>query len=203
MIRQALGMLKGTLCGVVLAAVTILASAPAGAVALGVGAPLGSVPTSLSDPLGSLGAGLQPDQFLLPIQVAGAADLQDWTFDLGFDATVVTLLDIGGLTQWVYAAAFDVADPTVSDITSGGLALAGAVQGVAGFSHGVSGNGLLAFILFQYLPGQQGLDPRFELGGPTGVPLPEPAAWQLVVMAGLLGAFLRNTRWRARPGRRI
>lgn len=149
------------------------------------------VPAGLDDPLMTLSDPLPAGQFLLPIEVTGASDLQDWSFDLTFDATVVAPLDVGGFYQWVYQAEFGVADLTLSGITSSGLLLPGVLQGVAGFSSGVSGNGVLAFVLFEYLTDEGG-DPNFGIGGPTVQPVPEPGTTVLLTAALLPLAWQRR-----------
>ncbi len=154
---------------------------PVQAAVITAGAPTTAVPAALSDPLTTLADPLPASQFLLPIEIAGANSLQDWSFDLGFDETVATPLDVGGLYQSVYQAAFSAADPTLSGITSSGLALPGLLEGIAGFSWGASGDGTLTYVLFQYQPGQEGQDP-----GAVVDPPPEPLPGSM----GLLGAAL-------------
>ena len=60
------------------------------------GAPTTSVPTYLTD--GSYLFGitvppLSPDEFLLPVNIKGASNLQNWVFDLSFNNTVVQEVD--------------------------------------------------------------------------------------------------------------
>ena len=66
------------------------------------GTPTTNVPSSLSDPLSTLSSPLSTGQFLLPVDITGANGLQDWSFDLHFDASRVAPLDLGGLFNWVY-----------------------------------------------------------------------------------------------------
>ena len=163
-------------------------SLPTEGAVISAGTPTTSVPTSLFDPLVSLTAPLAANQFLLPIQIAGANGLQDWTFDLTFNDDVVTPLDVGGLFQSVYQAEFNVTDTTLSNITSSGFLLPDVLQGIAGFSSGVSGDGLLAFVLFQFQPGQEANDPNFGIDNPIvtqQVPEPRTLALLTVALAGL------------------
>ncbi len=171
----------------------LVASPWAGAGIL-VGTPTTSVPSSLFDPLASLSNPLPDPQFLLPIEITGAIGLQDWSFDLNFTDGVVSPVN-AGLFQGVYQAAFNVSDPTLSDITSSGLLLPGSLQGIAGFSSGVSGDGLLAFVLFQQL--MPGVDPGFSISNAvTTQAAPEPGT--LALLAGVL-AVLGGRRILRRP----
>lgn len=148
------------------------------------GSPTTGVPATLHDPLATLTDPLPAGRFLLPIEVSGASGLQDWAFDLGFDDAVVAPLDLGGLFQHAYQAEFSVTDPTLSDLTSSGLVLPGALLGVAGFSWGASGDGTLAYLLFEYRAGREGDDPGFVIDPPAPQPVPEPP------LPWLLGAAL-------------
>jgi hypothetical protein len=139
------------------------------------------VPAALYDPFSTLTEPFPAGQVLLPIQISGASGLQSWNFDLTFDETVVAPLDIGGLYQSVYQAEFNAGDLTLSDITSSGLAGTGVLAGIAGFSSGVSGDGLLAFVLF-------GID------NPTVQQAPEPGTMLL------LAAALLTLGWMQRAG---
>ena len=175
---------------VVAAAVWVACIAgPSGAAIISVGSPTTSVPSALSDPLSSFSLfPLQPNQFLLPIQIAGATGLQDWSFDLTFNDDVVTPLDIGGLFQSV-SGRFNATDTTLSNITSSGFFLPDVLQGIAGFSSAVSGDGLLAFVLFQFQTGQETNDPNFGIDNPTVTQqVPEPGTLALLVaVAGGMG----------------
>ncbi|WP_326543153.1 PEP-CTERM sorting domain-containing protein [Pseudorhodoferax sp.] len=153
------------------------------------GSPTTVVPAEVADVGVVLGAG----QFLLPILASDAARLQDWRFDLFFDPAVVQPVDLGGFYQGAYAALFSAAQPVLSSIVSGGLLLDGVLLGIAGASDGVSGDGLLAFIGFEYLA--TGVDPGFEVGvEPPPMPIPEPGTVALMVaaMAALAG---RRRAW--------
>lgn len=175
---------------------TLLLAGAAQAALITPGTPTTGVPAALHDPLATLADPLPAGRFLLPIEVSGASGLQDWTFDLGFDDAVVAPLDVGGLFQHMYQAEFSVADPTLSDITSSGLVLPGALLGVAGFSWGVGGDGTLAYLLFEYRAGREGDDPGFVIDPPTPQPVPEPAVPWLLGSALLALAATR----RGRPG---
>jgi hypothetical protein len=159
------------------------------------GTPTTTVPSALFDPLCplscTLSSPLPGTQFLLPIEITGAIGLQSWSFDLLFDNTVVNPADDFGLYQSVYQAEFSVADPTLSNITSSGLPLAGDLLGIAGFSSGVSGNGLLAFVLFDFVPGQEARDPGFHIDNPTVQQVPEPTALALLAPCLMLLALRR------------
>lgn len=175
-----------------LAAVLLAGAAQAALVTPGT--PTTGVPAALSDPLATLTDPLPAGRFLLPIEVSGASGLQDWSFDLAFDDAVVVALDLGGLFQHVYQAEFSVADPTLSDITSSGLVLPGALLGVAGFSWGGGGDGTLAYLLFAYRPGREGDDPGFVIDPPAPQPVPEPALPWLLGSALLALATTRRGR---------
>src|SRR4029077_795351 len=71
------------------------------------GTPTTTVPAALFDPLATLTSPLPANEFLLPIKIAGANGLQDWSFDLTFDGSVVAPLDLFGLYQSVYQAEFN------------------------------------------------------------------------------------------------
>ena len=170
------------------ASLLFLACGLVGAAVISPGTPTNTVPSSLFDPLATLSSPLPADEFLLPIEITGANGLQDWSYDLLFDASVVGPLDVGGLYQSIYQAEFSAADPTVSNITSSGFP--GSLDGIAGFSSGVSGNGLLNFVLFQYLPGQATNDPDFSVDNVRLVQqAPEPGTIFLLPIA-LLAIFL-------------
>lgn len=168
-----------------------LASASRAAV-ISASTPTISVPAALYDPFTTLTSPLPTGQILLPIKITGANGLQDWSFDLAFDDTVVTPLDTGGLYQSVYQAEFNAADTTLSNITSSGFLGTGVLEGIAGFSSGVSGDGLLAFVLFEYLPGQNTNDPSFGIEHPAiAQSAPEPGTLVLLV-AALAAAGVRR-----------
>jgi len=161
-----------------------LAFSPMTGAAILAGTPTTSVPSSLFDPLGTLSSPLPANEFLLPIEITGAGGLQDWSFDLNFAAGIVAPLDVGGLFQSVYQARFSVSDPSLSNITSSGFPLGDSLLGIAGFSSGVSGSGLLAYVLFERLVA--GVDPGFSVSNAVVNQAPEPGTFALlatVVMA--------------------
>lgn len=163
------------------------------------GSPTTTVPTDLDDPLGSLTSPLPADQFLLPIVITGTNGLQDWIFDLTFDGSVVTLLDVGGLFQSVYAAHFNAIDNTLSGITTSGFPGPDVLAGISGFSSGVSGDGLLAFVLFEFQPGQSGNEPNFGIANAI-ITQQAPAPGTLLLLIPALAALrLRRTIARKIP----
>ncbi len=179
-------MSRKTVWAALLFAVTLmLASSGGRAASISSGTQTNSIPGALVDPLSSLPPSpLSADDFLLPIEITGARGLQDWSFDLGFNASTVAPLDLGGLYQSVYQSQFNLVDPTVSNITSSGFPGPGVLQGIAGFSSGASGDGTLAYILFQWNSPTHG-DPGFSISNVTTqeqVPEPDTLA--------LLGALL-------------
>ena len=156
------------------------------------GTPTTNVPSSLFDPLSSLSTPLPVNQFLLPVEITDVNGLQTWSFDLLFDASVVTPADDFGLYQSVYQAEFNAADSTLSDITSSGFPFSGLLEGIAGFSSGVSGDGLLAYVLFEFLQGQEEGKPDFRIENATVQQAPEPATISLLAAALLILAFARR-----------
>jgi hypothetical protein len=154
-----------------------------------------TVPTALFDPLTTLSSTLTAGEFLIAIETTGALNLQDWSLDLLYNASIARPVDGGGFYQSVYQAYFDgTAD--LSEITSSGFDLPDLLQGIAGFSQGVSGNGTLAYVLFGYVSGQEGRDPGISVaGGPTfGVPEPSSLALAATSLAALLMARARRRR---------
>lgn len=178
----------------VLAVLSLFFAGLVSAAVMSTGTPSTTVPTSLSDPFGTLSSPLPAGQFLLPIEITGANGLQSWSFDLTFDGTVVTPLDVGGVYQSVYQAEFNAVDTTLSDITSSGFSLPGLLEGIAGFSSGASGDGLLAHVLFEYLPDQETNDPDFGIENATIQQAPEPGTAVLLAAALVMLTWLQRAR---------
>jgi hypothetical protein len=194
MIKHLRDVLRRLLWSGVLSVAAVVPAGAAHAALIAPGTLTTTVPAALYDPFSTLTEPFPAGQVLLPIQISGASGLQSWNFDLTFDETVVAPLDIGGLYQSVYQAEFNAGDLTLSDITSSGLAGTGVLAGIAGFSSGVSGDGLLAFVLFAYLPDQQTRDPDFGIDNPTVQQAPEPGTMLL------LAAALLTLGWMQRAG---
>ena len=158
------------------------------------GTPTTTVPAYLTD--GSYLFGiiipkpLSPGEFLLPINITGASNLQNWGFDLSFNTSVVQEVDPGDGTVGIYGAEFRPGELTTLSFILGGSPLnpVGQVQGVAGsypsLIVGPSGGGPLAYILFQFQQGQEGNNPGFSVGNTTVIQgAPEPATLFLVASA--------------------
>jgi hypothetical protein len=103
-----------------------------------VGAPTTSVPTYLSDgtylfPPGVTVA-LTGSQFLLPIQITGAIELQSWVFDLLFESTVVQEVDPLDGSAGIYGAEFISGDSASLSFILGGFPfnVFGSVSGIGG-----------------------------------------------------------------------
>jgi hypothetical protein len=148
-------------------------------------------------------------QFLLPVEATGASDLQSWSLDLSFDNSVVSEVDPGDGSAGIYGAIFDSANTdSLAFITSGfPFNALGQVQAVAGeypnLLSGVTGDGPLAFILFEYLPDQQNRDPGFRIGGAPPPSIPEPGTFGLAGAGLTLLALTCLRRDRCREGRSI
>jgi hypothetical protein len=168
------------------------------------GAPTTSVPTYLSD--GSYLFGIQvtlgPGQFLLPVEITGASNLQSWQFDLLFDNTVVQEVDPLDGTSGIFGARFMPGDPNSLSFILGGFPFnsLGLVDDVAGsypsLLSGPSGDGTLAFIEFEFLPDQETNDPGFGIENPTTQQVPEPETLALFAggLVALFGARRRHLR---------
>jgi hypothetical protein len=201
-IRKALGLITLAVLAV---------AAPLGAKAdavISVGTPItnqADVPMYLTDEsypfvpfvMVSLGA----DEFLLPVDITGATNLQSWQFTLLFNNTVVNEVDPGDGSVGIYGGEFTPSDlNTVSFILSGFPnnfpvpplptgPTTGTVDTVAGFypslllSNGPSGDGVLAYILFEVLPNQDISGAGFSLqnAGITELQVPEPGTLALLV----------------------
>jgi hypothetical protein len=141
---------------------------------------------------------LGTNEFLLPVEISGATNLQSWQFTLAFDNTVVQEVDPLDTTAGIYGAQFTSGDPNSLSFILFGLPLNvfGVVDTVAGeypsLLTGPSGDGALAFILFEFLPGQESSNPDFSIQGVTVVRgAPEPATFVLVAIALLLLGYRR------------
>ena len=181
-----------------LAIASVAAFIPYGAAAdpiISVGTPItndADVPSYLTD--GSYLFGITvpplvpPDDFLLPVDISGASNLQFWQFTLLFDNAVVQEVDPGDGSAAIYGAEFTPRDAnSLSFILSGfPFNFLGEVDTVAGeypsLQTGPSGDGALAFILFQVVPGQEENNPNFSITGTTVVQgAPEPATLALIL----------------------
>jgi hypothetical protein len=139
---------------------------------------------------------LAPGTFYVPVEIQGADNLTLWQFDLLFDNTVVQEVDPGDGSSGIYGAEFTPGDPnSLSFILSGfPFNFLGQVQTVAGeypsLLTGPSGDGVLAFIVFEFVSGQAGKDPGFSIANAT-VQQQVPERATLVLLASglaLLGA---------------
>ena len=196
-------MSPGRIILVALALVAGLFPSASQAGVISAGTPTTSVPTHLSDGsyLFGITVSLAPDQFLLPVEITGAAGLQSWQFDLVFDNTVVQEVDPLDGTSGIYGAEFAPGDASSLSFILGGFPLngLGLVDDVAGsypsLLTGPSGDGVLAYILFQYQFGQQAQDPGFGVENPSIVQVPAPGSLALLAAALLIGgAFVHRHR---------
>ena len=119
--------------------------------------------------------------FLVPVQIAGASNLQSWQFDLLFDNAVVEEVDPLDGSAGIYGAEFTPGDSTTQAFILGGFPFngLGLVDDVAGsypfLLVGPAGDGILAYILFRFLDGQELNDPGFSIENavlPAAVPAP-------------------------------
>jgi hypothetical protein len=171
-----------------------LAMAPVGAQAdaiISVGSfPLNPVPSYLPPP--------PPSAFYVPVEISGAANLQNWQFSLLFNNTVVEVVDPFDGSSGIYGAQFTPGDANSQSFILSGFPLngLGLVDTVAGsypsLLNGPSGDGVLADILFDFLPGQEGNNPNFTITNTVVVgDVPLPGALPLFATGlgalGLLG----------------
>jgi hypothetical protein len=151
---------------------------------------------------------LAPDELLLPVEISGAIKLQSWQFDLLFDNTVVQEVDsLPDGFSGIYGAEFSSGDlGSLSFIDSGfPFNFLGQVAAAAGhyplLLSGPSGNGLLAFILFECVDVENCSNPNFSIP-PESVTIvqgaPEPATLLLLasglVLVGGRRLFQREQR---------
>jgi hypothetical protein len=162
------------------------------------GTPTTTVPGALDDPLipPTLTSPLPAGQILVPIEITGALGLQNWSFDLTYDGNVVQPLNVGGLFQSVYAAHFNTVDTTLSGITSGGFPNLNlppdALENIAGFSSGVTGDGLLAFVLFEFQTGHETENPGFGIDNVTLTQQAPAPGTLLLLIPALIALHLRR-----------
>ena len=161
------------------------------------GAALTSAPGYLSGPFGTP-ITISSDQFLVPVIASGAVDLQYWQFDASFDPSVVNVVFPADGSSGIYGARFDAGmENTLSFILAGmpdnGSGTISAVSGMYPLltTAGVSGNGTLAYLLFEFLPGAQGFDPHILVNGngqlnDGGNQVAEPSTLILIFTAALL-----------------
>jgi hypothetical protein len=179
-----------------------LAIAPVGAHAdtISVGSfPLNPVPSYLPTPT--------PPAFYVPVEISGAVSLQNWQFSLLFDHTVVQEVDPGDGSSGIYGAEFTPGDMNsqafiLSGFPFNGMGLVDTVAGSYPFLlNGPSGDGVLADILFEFLPGQEGNNPNFSITNAVvlaPVPAPEAGSLGLLAASALLAAFFAVHRVKGR-----
>ena len=182
---------------------------------ISVGTPITSnadLPSYLTDgsyPFG-ITVSLSPGEFLVPIDISGAVNLQTWQFDLLYSDAVVQQVDPGDGSFGVYGAEFTPPDlSSLAFILSSGFpidqdsnGLPDDLQGVAGsypsLLTGPSGDSPLAFVLFQCNPDPATCNGNFSIANTTVVQgVPEPATLALV-LGGLAVLGGRRLAKRAR-----
>ena len=190
-------------------------SGATGAAVISVGTPTTTVPPYLSDGtyLGFITVTLAPNQFLLPVEITGALNLPNWQFDLIFNNTVVREADPLDGTSGIYGARFSPPDPNSLSFILGGfpfnqdplnpLSPQGRVDDVAGeypfLLDGVTGDGVLAFILFEFVPGQETANPGFGIENAISqIAVPEPNTLALFAGALLILTFTQRRFGRVR-----
>jgi hypothetical protein len=143
---------------------------------------------------------LPPGTFLVPVEISDAANLQLWQFDLLFDNTVVQEVDPFDGSAGIYGAEFTPGDANTLSFILGGFPfnIFGLVDDVAGsypaLLNGPSGDGVLAFVLFEFLPGQENNAPNFRIENATVQQIPEPATVALLAVALLIFGFAHRRR---------
>ena len=179
----------------VFSALLLLGSPKSEAAVISVGSPTVTSLPPIAIPL---------DTFLLPVQISGASSLQSWQFDLLFDNTVVEVIAQLDSSSGIYGAQFNVGDPNSNSFILGGFPFnfLGLVDDVAGFYPslltGPSGDGVLAYILFAFLDGQDNNDPHFVIvDAVISQAVPAPATIALSLGALLMLPAIRVARARA------
>ena len=161
---------------------------------------VGAFPDLSPAPVISIPAGT----FLVPVQISGAVNLQNWQFDLVFDNSVVEEVDPLDGSAGIYGAEFTPGDPATSSFVLGGFPFnaLGLVDDVAGsypsLVDGPSGDGILAYILFRFLDGQEGNNPGFTIEDVPPPPVPLPSSLALLAAGAVTLSFARR-RLRRRP----
>src|SRR5262249_8108580 len=126
-----------------------------------------------------------------------------WQFDLVFDPAVVQEVDPSDGSSGIYGAAFVPADSSSDSFILGGFPfnVLGVVSGVSGsypgLLDGVSGDGVLAYILFEFVTGHETDNPGFAIDNPSVTeagPVPEPGSLTLLAFGVLLVAAWRKYR---------
>jgi hypothetical protein len=143
--------------------------------------------------------------FYVPVQISGAANLQSWQFDLLFDNSVVEEVDPFDGSSGIYGINFIPADDATRSFILGGFPFNpfGLVDDVAGsypaLLTGPSGDGVLAFVLFEFLGGQETRPPNFSIDNPTVLQqVPEPGTMALLAAGLLLAASRRLKHFKTR-----
>jgi len=197
-------MIKRVLWPALFVCMLLAAPEPAGAAVISAGTPTTTVPTYLSDGsyLFGITVTLGPDEFLLPVGITGAINLQNWQFDLLFDNTVVEEVDPLDGSSGIYGAEFTPGDANSLSFILGGFPLngSGLVDDVAGsypsLLNGPSGDGVLAYILFRFLEDQENNNPNFTIANAAvQQQVPEPGTLALLA-AGLGILFVTRRRLR-------
>lgn len=143
--------------------------------------------------------------FLVEIRITGGVDVMAWNFDLEYDPAVVRVNDPPELDLFSYTtegdffaagAPFNLLLPGAIELDALTFDQAGRLSGVQGQYQGLlappSGDGVLAYVEFRFVPGAEDGDPGFGLTNETAISVPEPAV--LALLAGGLAARLHRRR---------